>query len=42
LLRLFLEEPVGVASTITFLVGGLQVLAIGLLADLVNRRGGGP
>lgn len=39
LLRLVLPEPAGVASTITLLIGGLQVLAIGLLADLINRRG---
>jgi glycosyltransferase involved in cell wall biosynthesis len=38
-LRMLLDNPVGVASTIIFLVGGLQVLALGLLADLVNRRG---
>ena len=39
LLRFLATEAFGVATTITLLVGGLQVLAIGLLADLVNRRG---
>lgn len=42
LLRLVLDNPFGVASTIAFLVGGLQLLALGLLADLVNRRGNQP
>ncbi|MBI5155007.1 glycosyltransferase family 2 protein [Candidatus Poribacteria bacterium] len=37
--RLFMDRPAGVATTIIFLVGGLQVLAVGLLADLINRRG---
>lgn len=41
-LRMLLDNPFGVASTIIFLVGGLQILALGLLADLVNRRGGRP
>ncbi len=39
--RMLAEESFGVATTITLLIGGLQVLAIGLLADLVNRRGTG-
>lgn len=34
------ERPFGIATTIVLAVGGLQVLAIGLLADLINRRGG--
>lgn len=37
--RIFVDEAFGVATTITLLVGGFQMLAIGLLADLVNRRG---
>lgn len=39
LLRLVLDKPFGVATTIALLVGGIQLLAVGLLADLVNRRG---
>lgn len=39
--RAFVEHPFGVATTVTLLVGGLQAAAIGLLADLVNRRGHG-
>lgn len=39
LLRLALDKPFGVATTIALLVGGIQLLAVGLLADLVNRRG---
>lgn len=42
LLRLVLDKPFGVATTIAFLVGGVQLLALGLLADLVNRRGNQP
>lgn len=41
LLRLVSAQSFGVATTIALLIGGLQVLAIGLLADLVNRRGSG-
>lgn len=37
-LRMVLDNPVGVATTVSLLVGGLQILAVGLLADLVNRR----
>lgn len=37
--RLFLPQSFGVATTIFLLVGGVQVLMLGLLADLVNRRG---
>lgn len=37
--RMFVEESFGVATTITLLAGGLQLLAVGLLADLINRRG---
>lgn len=37
-LRMVLPEPVGLATTVVFLVGGSQILAIGLLADLINRR----
>jgi len=39
LLRMVLDKPFGLATTITLLVGGFQILALGLLADLVNRRG---
>ncbi len=39
LARVVAEEPFGLATTILLIVGGLQVLAIGLLADLINRRG---
>ncbi len=38
LMRLLLPHPVGVATTVIVLVAGLQVLAMGLLADLINRR----
>lgn len=38
-LRMLLDNAFGVASTIFCLVGGIQVLALGLLADLINRRG---
>lgn len=38
-LRAVMAEPFGIASTILLLVGGLQVFAVGLLADLINRRG---
>lgn len=41
LLRLVLPEPFGLATTIFLAVAGLQVLAIGLLADLINRRDAG-
>ncbi|MCC6545551.1 glycosyltransferase family 2 protein [Candidatus Sumerlaeota bacterium] len=41
-LRMLLDNAFGVASTIIFLVGGIQVLALGLLADLINRRGQPP
>lgn len=41
LLRLASAQSFGVATTIVLVIGGLQVLAIGLLADLVNRRGSG-
>ncbi len=37
--RAFMINPFGVATTVTLLVGGVQLLAAGLLADLVNRRG---
>jgi len=37
--RMFLDDPFGVATTIIFLVGGVQLIGLGLLADLVNRRG---
>jgi glycosyltransferase involved in cell wall biosynthesis len=36
--RLFLDRPFGVATTVALLLGGVQVLAMGLLADLINRR----
>jgi glycosyltransferase involved in cell wall biosynthesis len=36
--RMFVEESFGVATTVTLLAGGLQILALGLLADLINRR----
>lgn len=39
-LRMLLPQPVGVATTVILLVGGFQILALGLLADLINRRGG--
>ncbi len=38
LARLFLAESVGVATTIVLFVAGVQMFAIGLLADLINRR----
>ncbi len=38
LLRMVLPEPVGVATTITLVIGGLQILLLGFLADLINRR----
>lgn len=41
LVRLLSPEAFGVATTVVLLVAGIQVLAIGLLADLVNRRGSG-
>lgn len=37
--RMFMAEPFGVATTVVFLLGGVQVFALGLLADLINRRG---
>lgn len=37
--RMVVAEPVALATTITLFVAGLQLLALGLLADLVNRRG---
>ena len=37
-LRFALGQQFGLATTIALLVGGLQVLAMGLLADLINRR----
>lgn len=37
-MRLVSPQPFGVATTVICAVAGLQVLAIGLLADLVNRR----
>lgn len=37
-LRFALGQQFGIATTIALLVGGLQVLALGLLADLINRR----
>ncbi|CAN5262329.1 glycosyltransferase family 2 protein [soil metagenome] len=37
--RFILNKQFGVATTVTLLVGGVQVLAMGLLADLINRRG---
>lgn len=39
--RLVLPQPVGIATTIACVLGGVQLLAIGLLADLINRRGSG-
>ncbi len=36
--RLLSQQPFGVATTVICAVAGVQVLAIGLLADLVNRR----
>ncbi len=42
LARVVAPEPFGLATTILLIVGGLQVLAIGLLADLINRRGSAP
>lgn len=36
--RLVLEMQFGVATTIVLIVGGVQLFALGLLADLVNRR----
>lgn len=41
ILRLLLDNAFGIATTIVLLVGGVQVLALGLLADLINRRGSG-
>ncbi len=38
--RAFIENPFGVATTVVLLMGGIQLIAVGLLADLVNRRGG--
>lgn len=38
LARMFLDQPAGVATTVVLLTAGLQLLGIGLLADLVNRR----
>lgn len=37
--RLVLPNPVGVATTVVCFATGLQLFAVGLLADLVNRRG---
>lgn len=37
-MRLISPHPFGVATTVICAVAGVQVLAIGLLADLVNRR----
>jgi glycosyltransferase involved in cell wall biosynthesis len=37
--RLFLDNPFGVATTVILMTAGLQILMLGLLADLVNRRG---
>ncbi|MEQ8819206.1 MAG: glycosyltransferase family 2 protein [Sumerlaeia bacterium] len=39
--RAFLQETVALATTVVVLIGGVQLLALGLLADLINRRGGG-
>ena len=36
--RMFAPEAFGVATTVALLVGGVQMFAIGLLADLINRR----
>lgn len=38
---LLADQPVALATTITLLVGGLQIFTVGLLADLINRRSGG-
>jgi len=38
--RALMDHPFGLATTVVLIVGGLQAVAIGLLADLVNRRGG--
>jgi len=40
--RAFLPHPVGVATTIVLIVGGIQLFALGLLADVVNRRAAHP
>jgi glycosyltransferase involved in cell wall biosynthesis len=37
--RFVMDNAAGVATTITLLVAGMQFLALGLLADLINRRG---
>lgn len=37
--RTMVEHTFGLATTIVLIVGGLQLLALGLFADLVNRRG---
>jgi len=36
--RLLMEHPFGVATTVICFVTGIQLLALGLLADLINRR----
>lgn len=38
LVRLLLHVEIGIATTIVCVVTGAQLLAIGLLADLINRR----
>lgn len=40
LVRMVLAEPIGLATTIACFVTGTNLLAVGLLADLVNRRRG--
>jgi len=38
ILRFFLDEPIGIATTIVLFVAGIQMLATGLVADLINRK----
>ncbi|MBI1289959.1 glycosyltransferase [bacterium] len=38
-LRLILTHPIGMVTTVVLVTAGIQVLLLGLLADLVNRRG---
>lgn len=36
--RLFMDDTIGVATTIVLLVASMQLFALGLLAELINRR----
>lgn len=36
--RLFMHDTIGVATTIVLLVASMQLFALGLLAELINRR----